>query len=206
MAQAVGSPVSCPPPNRHLVRAFLVFVVLLFPAPSPAIESPPPRATVLLAQNQPKPASAPEARGAVPPPVAQGASLQTEEWRRTIRALEPREIQAGEGWRQLGPGAGDPGLSEGRIREIRDKALLLLLELQHEEAIQRLQLAGVPPGTIHVLERDYVAVHSCLERRFGASVLPAILEEARGSRAVLELLVYRLLNLPPSGRGKGISP
>lgn len=205
MAQAFCTPVSWTPPNRRSIPAFLVFAVLLFPVTSPAIESPPPRAADLLAQNQPKPAPPSGARGAEPPPGAPDASSRAEEWRRVIRALEPKELKAGKGWRLLGPGAGDPELSEERLRGTRDAALLLLLELQHEEAIRRLQLAGVPAGTIVALERDYAAVHACLERRFKTSGLPAVLEEARRSRAVLEALVYRLL-APPPARTTEFSP
>ena len=173
--------------------------------PSGRRASPSPRAPDLLAQNRPAAVMPSPPPGTALSPALPGAATRTEEWRRTIRALEPKELKSGKGWRLLGPGEGQAELSEERLRAIRDEALLLLLELQHDEAIKRLQQAGVSPDVVGRLERQYAAAHACLERRFGASGLPAVLEEARRNRDVLEALVYRLAGFAPP-RTTGLPP
>lgn len=157
----------------------------------------------LLAADRPAPEAPATSPGTAPAPA--GASSRPEEWRRTLRALEPKVLKSGKDWQLLGPGEAQPGFSGSQARGSGDEALLLLLELQHEEAIRRLQLAEVPPGAVAALERQYTAARACLTQRFGASRLPAVLEEAQRNRAVLEALVYRLAGFPPA-RKTGTPP
>lgn len=148
---------------------------------------------------------APAAEEAGPSPAPAAASPRADEWRRSLRALEPKVLKSGNDWQLVAPGEAQTAGSDRQTRATGDEALLLLVELQHDEAVRRLRQAGVSSEAISRLEVQYAAARACLTRRFGASHLPAVIEEARRNRAVLEALVYRLAGFPPA-RTTGTPP